>query len=123
MNRKESEFSYFLNQKKTVLVVSLLGFLDSANTGTLERCFGDVKAAKCQYVVLNFKALFGLAETQIPNLVIFQQNIRDLPAEIILCELSPTIKRLLEDAGSVRSYEVKGTLINALQHIVNNMPK
>jgi hypothetical protein len=123
MAGKEPEFSYFLNQKKTILVVSFLGHLASANTKVLERCMGEIKVAKCHYVVMNFKALQGLAEDQVPNLVIFQQNIRDLPAELILCELSATVKRVLENAGSIRSYEVKPTLIFALQHIVNTMPK
>lgn len=115
----EDEFSYFLNAKKHILVVSFVGILKKSNLELFNKCQSEVLDSKSQTVIFNLAGLKDLANEMFPALSNLQLSIRDQHRKILVCGLNTTLRAPLQERGVIRNPEIVSTIVEALQKIIN----
>jgi len=113
-------FEYFINQKRNVAVISFVGKADRSHIDHFAKCYDQVGALPCRFVVFNFTGVTGIAAELDPALVRLQVLVREAGREVSVCGLSSELKKRLTDSGIIRSYETYSSLVEALQKIVSS---
>jgi ActR/RegA family two-component response regulator len=113
-----TSFSYFINQRRTLTVVSWLGELRATDTDTIKRCLEETMANPVKYVVLNLHGFTGYDTVLAGEIVAFQQKIRGSGSWLVLCGLEFTVREKLASKGLVVEGEIQGSLQNALQYVL-----
>jgi anti-anti-sigma regulatory factor len=112
------KLSYFLSEKKGILIVSLIGPLNRSGREVLEACSKDILASGARWVILNFRDVGAEIETfLIPALAQLQKDIRKKPADLRIAGLHPGLRHTLEGRGVLRQQEISNNLAEALQAI------
>jgi anti-anti-sigma regulatory factor len=73
--------------------------------------------------VLNFSGVPEILEELDPALVRLQGNIRISGKRLVVCGLTPALKKRFQESGIIRSSETAGSLVEALQKIVSAAEK
>lgn len=122
MNHTESnvppKLSYFLSQKKGILIASLIGPLSRETLPILEECSREIADSQAKWVILNFRDVSKDLEKPImPAIAGLQKKIREMPADLKLVGLHPELRQTLERQGLLRREERAENLSQALQMI------
>jgi len=111
-------FQYFLNRRRSLIVVSWVGDLMVLDSEQLKVCLTEVKAANPKFVILNLHGFTGYDPLLAGELVGFQQAIRDTGSWLVLCGLEWKLREQLASKGLVVEGEILPTLKDALQYVL-----
>lgn len=114
-----SPLAYFINRKLTVTVITFTGAISEGCETTFEEITKEITAESSKYIILNLKGVTSIESNMKSNFVIFQKYIRDMQANLILCDLYPELKKRVIDLGIVRQGEVQKDLVAALQYVLS----
>lgn len=113
-----TSFKYFMNQRRSLVVVSWVGELRVLDSDQLKRCLEEVKATAPKFVILNLHGFTGYDTVLAGELVSFQQAIRDTSAWLVLCGLEWSVREQLASKGLVVEGEILPALKDALQYVL-----
>ncbi len=82
-----NSFTYFINQRRALVVVSWVGELRVLDSDSLKSCLNEALASPAKFVILNLHGFTGYDAVLAGELVAFQQAIRDTRAWLMLCGL------------------------------------
>lgn len=120
MNNKFSEkFTYFLNSKKHVLVVSFTGLAKKTDTECFEKCLEEVLASSAKNIIINLAGVKDLSSDVFNAFSNMQLKIREKDKQIYVCAVSTPLRLALLERGIIRSTEIFSNLIEALQKIIS----
>jgi len=111
-----SSFTYFINQRRTLVVVSWVGELRTLDSDALKLCLKETNKTPLKYVVLNLHGFTGYDTVLAGEIVGFQQTIRDRGAWLILCGLDWALQEKMATKGLVVEGEILPNLKDALQY-------
>ncbi len=117
---KGPDFSFFLNSKRAIVVITFVGELRASCSIPLKECVSQISEIKAaQFVVLNFLSVRSITEDSIEPL---SQAISILRANynFFTCGISKLSERLLVEHGIFRENENFPDLLAALQAISRN---
>lgn len=118
MQAPQQQFSYFLNERRALLVVSLVGRLSAQDGEILERCSGDVKKSPAKYVILNLQGFTDYDPVLAGKIVRLQQLVREKPAFLTIAGLSAVVKEKMAAKGLIRESELVDSIQSALQVVL-----
>jgi DNA-binding NtrC family response regulator len=113
-----TSFKYFVNQRRSLLVVSWVGELRVTDADCLQKCREEVAAVTEKFVILNLHGFTGYDPVLAADLVSFQQAIRDTGAWLVLCGLEWSVREQLATKGLVVEGEILPALKDALQYVL-----
>ena len=115
-NDEITEFSYFLSDKKPILVVTFVGPMRLQSVPDLMKCCEEIKALDgIKFVILYFRDVSVIAGEAITILTQIQVAIRAKHCHLVLCSLKPFIREKLMNMGTIRQSEIKDNLQSAIQ--------
>lgn len=124
MIAQSGQLTYFLSEKEVVaqktniLLISLAGPINRTTAPVFEKLIEEVEKKSPGWVVLNLRDIGTTIErTQYPAFAKLQKTIRDKAAELRICSVHPELKKLLVDAGLIRTKELANNLPEALQSL------
>ena len=112
------KFSYFLNVRRTLTVVSWMGDLGATHGPLLKKCVEEVVAARSKYVILNLHGFTDYDPVLAGDIVNFQQRIRNGQAWLLVCGLQIRLREQMASKGLVVESEMVDNLQAALQYLV-----
>jgi DNA-binding response OmpR family regulator len=112
------KFSYFLNVRRTLTVVSWMGDLAAPNAPILKKCGDEVMAAHSKYVVLNLHGLTNYDPILAGEIVNFQQRVRNQQAWLLICGMQTRLRERMASKGLVVESEIVENLQAALQYLM-----
>jgi len=113
-----NSFSYFINQRRSLLVVSWVGELRVMDAEVLKKCLQETLKSPPKFVILNLNGFTGYDTVLAGELVAFQQAIRDSRAWLILCGLDWSVREQMATKGLLVEGEVLPALKDALQYVL-----
>lgn len=111
-------FRYFLNVRRTLVVVSWAGELLVADSDQVKRCLDEITAAQAKYVIFNLHGFTGYDTVLAGEIVKFQEVIRGTGAWLVLCGLEWNMREQMASKGLVVEGEIRPTLKDALQYVL-----
>ena len=114
----KQKFSYFLNERRALLVVSWVGELEANDSEAIEKCSQEVKKSPCKYVIVNLQGVTGYDPVLAGPIVKFQDAIRNKPSFLVLTELSKDLREKLATKGLIREGDIMNTIKDALQLVL-----
>jgi hypothetical protein len=115
----ENTLRYFISEKSSILVVSLVGPLTRQNISVLEACWAEIPRRTFQYAVLLLQEVSGSIERPVfPHLIRLQKTLRERPAEIRVSGLSAQQLAFLIEQGVLRSSEATVSIQEALGSLI-----
>ena len=111
-------FRYFLNIRRSLVVVSWVGELRVADSATVKRCQNEILAASPKYVIFNLHGFLGYDAVLAGEIVKFQESIRTSNAWLVLCGLEWNMREQMAGRGLVVEGEIHPTLKDALQYVL-----
>lgn len=112
------KFSYFLNARRTLTVISWVGDLSVSNAPLLKKCMEEVVAARSKYVILNLHGLTDYDPVLAGDIVNFQQRVRNMQAWLLICGLQTRLRERMAAKGLVVESEIVDNLQAALQYLI-----
>jgi hypothetical protein len=110
---------YFITEKSSILVISLVGPLVRTNVPVLEQCLAEISTRDFQLAVLLFQDCGNTVERPVfPALTRLQKVLRDRPAKIRVGGLVDDLYHLLLNHGVIRQNEATATLQEALSSLL-----
>jgi anti-anti-sigma regulatory factor len=109
------KLEYFISEKQSFLVISLLGTVTKATIPAIDRCRDEALKSKASNVVISLHDVNTVEISGVPALIRLQKAMRDKPAELRLAFLKPSTAKSLLEAGAVRPDELADNLLAALQ--------
>lgn len=105
-----------LETKQSVLLVRLEGELDH-HTAEILRADIEHKMKKYEirHIILNLEALTFMDSSGLGVILGRYKQIKDLDGEMIVCAISPPIKRLFDMSGLFKIIRIEENEANALQ--------
>lgn len=105
-----------LETKKTVLLVRLEGELDHHTAEMLrEKIENAMKKSPIHHIVLNLEALTFMDSSGIGVILGRYKQIKDKNGEMIVCAISPSVKRLFDMSGLFKIIRLEENEQNALE--------
>jgi anti-anti-sigma regulatory factor len=122
MNQNETTgqtFQFFLAQRNTVAIVSLVGPLTAAAAGDLDKCAEALREAGARWVVLNFRDVPPTQDrTALRALAQLQKQAREAAAGLFLTGVHPKLRAFLQDRGVIRPHELLDSVRDAIEAIL-----
>jgi anti-anti-sigma regulatory factor len=116
---KQNTLQYFIAEKNSVVILSLVGVLAHETIRTIEDCQTELLKMKAKWVIMNCRDLQPqMDRSVVPIFARLNKNIRDMPATLKLTSLHPELRSYLEAQGLLRTEEVALNLHEALKGIV-----
>ena len=112
------KFSYFLNVRRTLTVVSWMGDLAAPHSPVLKKCADEVMQARSKYVILNLHGLTDYDPVLAGDIVNFQQRIRNMQAWLLICGMQTRLRERMASKGLVVESEIVDNLQAALQYLM-----
>lgn len=113
-----AKLEYFISIGDSVLAISLIGQLSRATLYTFRACQAEVFQNKqARFVVLSFGAQVKIEVTAIPDLIVFQRQLRDRQRIFRICNLSDEQENLLQQHNAIDPTEVSIDLMDAMRKI------
>lgn len=111
-------FRYFLNARRSLVVVSWIGELRMADADTVKRCLEEVLGTHPKYVIFNLHGFTGYDTVLAGEIVKFQETIRGQNAWLVLCGLEWNMREQMAGRGLVVEGEIHPSLKDALQYVL-----
>lgn len=111
-------FRYFLNVRRSLVVVSWIGELRVADSETVKRCTDEILKTHPKYVIFNLHGFLGYDAVLAGEIVKFQEAIRGQNAWLVLCGLEWNMREQMAGRGLVVEGEIHPTLKDALQYVL-----
>ncbi|MGZ3650539.1 MAG: response regulator transcription factor [Bdellovibrionota bacterium] len=112
------KFTYFLNVRRTLTVVSWMGELSVTQASMLKKCTDEVVAARSKFVILNLHGFTGYDPLLAADIVNFQSKVRNTQAWMLLCGMETRLREKMASKGLVVESEIVDNLQAALQYLV-----
>lgn len=105
-----------LETKQTVLLVRLEGELDHHTAEILRADIEEkMKEHSIRHIILNLEALTFMDSSGLGVILGRYKQIKDVDGEMIVCAISPPIKRLFDMSGLFKIIRIEKSEENALQ--------
>lgn len=105
-----------LERKQTVLLVRLEGELDHHTAEELRnKVEYELEENGVQHIILNLKALSFMDSSGIGVILGRYKQVKERQGEIIVCSISPQVKRLFDMSGLFKVIRLEENETNALQ--------
>ncbi|MFA8437940.1 anti-sigma F factor antagonist [Pueribacillus sp. YX66] len=105
-----------LERKQTVLLVRLEGELDHHTSEELRnKVEYELEENGVQHIILNLEALSFMDSSGIGVILGRYKQVKERQGEIIVCSISPQVKRLFDMSGLFKVIRLEENETNALQ--------
>ena len=105
-----------LERKQTVLLVRLEGELDHHTSEELRnKVEYELEENGVQHIILNLEALSFMDSSGIGVILGRYKQVKERQVEIIVCSISPQVKRLFDMSGLFKVIRLEENETNALQ--------
>ncbi len=111
-------FNYFLNPRRTLVVVTWIGELRARDRESMEQCALETVKSDAKYIILNLHGLTGYDAVLAGEIVGFQERVRKMSPHFFLCGLDSQLRERMAANGLVNESEIKPSLKEALQYIL-----
>jgi anti-anti-sigma regulatory factor len=113
----EKELEYFISEKGSFLVLSLMGPLTKNSKGTLDKCKSEVLQSQTKNVIISLHDVPYTDPGAVPPLVQLQMAIRQKPAQLRVCFVRPDLQKFLLEKAAIRNEEITSNLQAALHSL------
>lgn len=118
------QLTYFLSEKKNILVVTFVGPLVRGSAHILEKCIQELSKREATWVILNLRDVPGTVDRSVfPAFARLQKNVRDRKACLRMSALHPSLRLALDEQGLVRADETSDSLAEALSSLAVNISR
>lgn len=114
----EENFSYFINSKKHILVVTFKGKAKRADASIFTDCLKEVASSTAEKIIFNLAGVQDISNDAFPYFSNMQLSLRDKNKSILVCGIATSLKSALIERGVIRTNEIVPSLVEALQKIV-----
>ncbi len=108
-------FTYFVNERRALLVISWNGSLAAQDAEILNQCLNDIKKSPAKFIIMNMQGFADYDPVLAAQIVNIQETARKKPALLALAGLEKSVREKLATKGLVREAEIVNTLQDALQ--------
>jgi anti-anti-sigma regulatory factor len=110
-----ADFSYFLNIKRALVVVSWTGELRASDMKRVQGCINEITGSRAKFVIINLQGFTGYDSVLAHEIVRMQEKIRAMDAWLLFAGADERVKHKLAVNGLVKEDEMHESLRAALQ--------
>lgn len=115
--------TYFISERNSIVVVSLVGALTRSTLGLFPKVIEDVSGRRARMVILNCHDLSDIESCAVKPFSELQACLRELPSEVRVCFLNPSLRGLLFEHKALREGELKNNLLEAVGSFLERAKK
>jgi hypothetical protein len=113
------QYSYYLNVRRALSVVSWVGQLRAADMGSIKQCTIEMMTGRPKFVILNFHDFKGYDPIMVSEIRNFHQSVASLQAWLIVCGLSTALHDKMKVDGLIKEAHLVPNLKDALQFVID----
>lgn len=110
-----TDFTYFLNIKRALVVVTWSGELRASDMQKVQGCIHEITASRAKFVIFHFQGVTGYDSVLAHEIVRMQEKVREMPAWLLFAGVEGQVREKLASNGLVKEDDMHPTLRAALQ--------
>ena len=111
----EDLLDYFISERKGVVVVSFVGRLEPRSLPVLTQIMDELNHRDARMIIFNCHDLSEIDHRAMRPLSELQRLVREKPAALRFCFLSPAVRSLLLQASAVQEAEITDNILQAVE--------